>query len=170
MTAPVVCDYRSAAILFGVSVSTPKPFMIKEGFFGQKMFDSNGKELGPTVDTAIENWNKGKYPIEVGKHRELNVFDTSEVMTDNGYGELIPTKIYVSLYVKQKLYFANVPISQISGFKDELSGRIITNAFTLGIFDPDEVIEKWQEIAAIEDAPARPVFTLQGLVGWKALA
>jgi hypothetical protein len=132
------------------------------------MFDSNGKELGFTVDTTIENWNSGKYPIEVGKHRELNVFDTSEVMTDNGYGELIPVKIYVSLNVKQKLYFANVPISQISGFKDELSGRIITNAFTVGIFDPDEVIEKWQEIETIEDAPARPVFTLQGLVGWEA--
>ena len=166
VTAPVVCDYRSAAISFGVSVSVPKPFMIKTDFFGQKMFDSNGKELGSAVDTAIENWNSGKYPIEVGEHQELNIFDTSEVMTDNGYGELIPTKIYVSLYVKQKLYFANVPISQISGFKDELSGGIITNAFTIGIFDPDEVIEKWQEIKAIEDAPARPVFTLQGLVGW----
>jgi len=168
VTAPVVCDYRSAAISFGVSVSVPKPFMIKTDFFGQKMFDSNGKELGSAVDTAIENWNSGKYPIEVGEHQELNIFDTSEVMTDNGYGELIPTKIYVSLYVKQKLYFANVPISQISGFKDELSGGIITNAFTIGIFDPDEVIEKWQEIDAIEDAPARPVLTLQGLVGWRA--
>jgi len=168
VTAPVVCDYRSAAISFGVSVSVPKPFMIKTDFFGQKMFDSNGKELGSAVDTAIENWNSGKYPIEVGEHQELNIFDTSEVMTDNGYGELIPTKIYVSLYVKQKLYFANVPISQISGFKDELSGGIITNAFTIGIFDPDEVIEKWQEIDAIEDPPARPVLTLQGLVGWRA--
>ena len=168
VTAPVVCDYRSAAISFGVSVSVPKPFMIKTDFFGQKMFDSNGKELGSAVDTAIENWNSGKYPIEVGEHQELNIFDTSEVMTDNGYGELIPTKIYVSLYVKQKLYFANVPISQISGFKDELSGGIITNAFTVGIFDPDEVIEKWQEIDTIENAPARPVFTLQGLVGWGA--
>ena len=168
VTAPVVCDYRSAAISFGVSVSAPKPWMIKTGFFGQKMFDSNGKELGPAVDTAIENWNSGKYPIEVGEHRELNVFDTSEVLTDNGHGELVPAKIYVSLYVKQKLYFANLPISQISGFKDELSGGIITNAFTTGIFDPDEVIEKWQEIKAIEDAPARPVFTLQGLVGWGA--
>ncbi len=32
-----------------------------------------------------------------------------------------------------------MPITQISGFKDELSGGVITNAFTLGILSAEEV-------------------------------
>ena len=70
---------------------------------------------------------------------------------DNGYGQRIPVSLTVSLFVSSRLFFGHLPIQRLSGFKDELSGAIITNAFTTGIFDPEEVINAWQAIAKEAD-------------------
>ena len=49
---------------------------------------------------------------------------------DNGCGELIPFDLTVSICVEKQLFFCNLPIKQLLGFKDDLSGAVITNAFT----------------------------------------
>ena len=79
---------------------------------------------------------------------------------------IVPVDMYVSLHVERQVYFGQFPITQISGFKDELSGGIITNAFTVGILDPDEVDRNWKKINTEEEAPIEPVIYLTGLVGW----
>ena len=72
----------------------------------------------------------------------------------------------VSLRVDRDLYFGQFPITQISGFKDEVSGGVITNAFSVHILSPEEVEKNWQRIGAESDAPIRPVILLGGLVWW----
>ena len=49
-------------------------------------------------------------------------------------------------YTKQ-LYYGQLPVPRISGFKDELSGLVITNAFEVGLLDPDTVERDWKAIA-----------------------
>ena len=167
VTAPAVCDFRRAAMSFGITCSAPKPFRLMEDFFtAGKGFDAEGKELGTPLGTAMEKWNAGLYPSEPGEHKALAIFDQTLVLIDNSYGELIPVDLTVSLLVYQQLFFGNMPISDVSGFRDELSGQIITNAFTMGLFDPNVVTREWKPIASVEDAPVRPMFTLCGLIGW----
>jgi hypothetical protein len=72
----------------------------------------------------------------------------------------------VTLLVEQQLFFGELPIQKISGFKNELSGEIITNAFTTGIFDPQEVWDHWKRITSMDELPTQPMFALRGLVGW----
>jgi hypothetical protein len=57
-------------------------------------------------------------------------------------------------------------VPHVSGFLDQLSGKVITNAFTVGILDPDEVEKSWLKIENEADAPVHPVIRLVGLVGW----
>jgi hypothetical protein len=52
----------------------------------------------------------------------------------------------------------------MSGFKEEFSGRIITNAFQVGLLDPKEIAEKWSVISSEDEAPIRPVIKLVGTV------
>jgi hypothetical protein len=52
----------------------------------------------------------------------------------------------------------------MSGFEDHLSGKVITNAFTIGLLDPERVESEWQKIEKIEDAPVLPVLRMIGLV------
>jgi hypothetical protein len=167
VTAPSICDFRSAAMSFSISCSVPKPLRIINDFWASSIaFSGQRKELGNPFDAAMRKWNEGSFPTEPGEYRDLPIFETSTVLVDNSYGELIPVSLTVSLLVKQQLYFGQLPISRISGFKDELSGKIITNAFTTGIFDPEEVEKTWQPIASESELVMPAMLRLVGLVAW----
>lgn len=166
---PAICDFRTAAMAFGLSMSAPLPFTMPNDFFtSNTAYDKDKNPLGNMLECAMKKWNEGGFPTEAGEHLDLPVFDTLEVLTDNGYGTLAPVNMYVSLHVESHLYFGQFPIRQISGFKDELSGGVITNAFTVGILSPDEVEQNWALISSADEAPIDPVITLTGLVGWVA--
>ncbi len=85
---------------------------------------------------------------------------------DNGYGMQTSVKLTVSLSVKRDLYFGHLPVPKISGFKDEFSGMVITNAFEIGLLEADDVERNWIKIDKEADAPVRPVISLIGSVMW----
>lgn len=167
VTIPVVCDFRSAAIACGISRSAPYPFALKPDFLTSlRVYDAAGAELGTMFGTAIKRWNNGEFPMEPGEHHLLPIFAGGEVFVDNGHGRQVPIAAWATVHVSKQLFLGHIPISQISGFKDELSGDVITNAFTTGIFDPDEVMNKWEKIGAVETLPTAPFMILRGLLGW----
>lgn len=163
---PALCDFRSAAISFGITFSAPLPMRILPGFFNNLAFNKQtGKQLGTIAGCAVERWNNGGFPTGVGEHENLPIFD--EVVTsDNGYGMQVPMHFYVGLHVTRELYFGQQPITKISGFKDEIKGGVIANAFQVGMLDPEEVERSWTKIEDEAEAPIRPVMTMTGLVGW----
>jgi hypothetical protein len=166
-TIPAVCDFRSARMGFGVQVCYPAPFRLASDFFtSTSAYSKDGRELGTPLAVASRRWDNGEYPIEPGVHESIAVFETRQVMFDNGYGQQIPTDIYLSLLVDQELYYGPLPVPHVSGFKDELTGKVITNAFQIGMLDPNEVTEHWLKIKDVSDAPVRPGIIMQGLIAW----
>jgi hypothetical protein len=137
-------------------------------FFDNDVFNrKTGQKLGTIVQCAIDRWNNGDFPIDVGIHERLPIFD-EEITTDNGYGMQVPVNLFVGLHVTRELYFGQQPITKISGFKDEIKGGVITNAFQLGMLDPEDVEKTWTRIEDETRAPIRPVISMTGLVGWVA--
>ena len=61
-------------------------------------------------------------------------------------------------------------LPKISGFKDEMTGKVITNAFAIGLLDPHDISDKWTPIASIDVLEIKPVIQLQGVVCWDASA
>jgi hypothetical protein len=167
-TIPVVCDFRSAGISFRVGVSAPYPFAMPDNFFEQMVFDEEDRELGSMIDAAAAKWNDGKWPITPGTHSDMKIFDADETRMDNGYdgGIRCSVDLSASIFVESRLYFGQFDVTSISGFADHIRGGVITNAFTVGMLDPNEVMEKWQKIERVEDAPQRPVLSVRGLVAW----
>ena len=167
VTIPALCDFRTAAISFGLSTSAPVPFEFKPDFYATDIiYDGDGNELGKALDTALDKWNEGRFPIDIGESRDLDIFDVPKVAMDNGYGQITPVDLTVSLFVKQQLYYGQLPVPHISGFKDELSGLVIANAFEVGILDPNEIEKDWLKINSDADSPVEPVIKLIGLIGW----
>lgn len=168
-TIPAICDFRNAAFSFGLKMSAPVPFTMQNNFYETNIaFDEEGNELGTMLENVMAKWNAGQFPTNPGEHQNLPAFGSQTVLTDNGYNMRVPVDMHVSLYVTKQLYFGQFPVYQISGFKDEISGGVITNAFTLGILSPDEVEKDWQQIGCEKEAPIKPVIGLVGLVGWVA--
>jgi hypothetical protein len=161
---PTACDFRSAGLSFGIRHSEPVRFMVPFDFFQSIIaFDAEGAELGIPMEQAIRKWNAGEFPIDPGIHQDLPIFHTPEVYVDDGYGKRTVVTLTVSLRVERQLFYGHLTISHLSGFKDELSGGVITNAFTTDILDIDEVEQRWMPVASEADMPT---LTLQGLVGW----
>ena len=88
-------------------------------------------------------------------------------MADNGYGMRVPVQLYAHLFIEKRIFYGQLPVPQISGFKDEMSGHVITNAFSIGMLDPDVIEQEWQQIADEADAPVKPVIALRGVVCWE---
>lgn len=167
VTAPVVCDFRGTVMAFGILCDAPLPLQIRPRFWTDtQVFSRDGAELGFAGPAASRKWNEGKFPIEPGEHSGLPVFDTREVLIENGYGGRTPVTLTVSLDVKRQLFFGQMPIDRVSGFKDELSGAVIINAFATGIFDPDEVSRTWTPIDSEDQLPVTSMLVLRGLWEW----
>lgn len=163
---PTVCDFRSAAISFGLSISAPVPFTMPYDFqFSNPVTDSEGNPNGSMFDIAISKWNKGELPVEPGRHEKLRIYGDAPHM-DNGYSMNVHVDLWVGLSVQQELFYGLMPITRISGFKDEIGGGVITNAFDVGLLNPDEIFDTWKKIEKIGDAELPPVFPIQALVDW----
>lgn len=168
VSVPAICDFRGARIALGFNCSMPMPFRLPEDFFSSSVARDPGDnaELGTPLSAALSRWNDGEFPTDPGEHRDLLPYGRDIVLVDNGYGQQLPVTITAHLFVERRLYFGSMPIQKISGFKDELSGKVISNVFTLGILDPNEIEKTWAAIASEADAPQTPVMILTGLIGY----
>lgn len=162
---PVLCDFAEAAIAFGLKISSMGPVSIPADFFSTAhAYDITGNDLGLPADLALAKWDDGLYPMEAGLHSDLPIFN-QRTYVDNGYGGRSEAELYVNLRVKRRLYFSYLDIEEISGFKDELSGAVIANAFKTGILDVEEVTKTWQVIESEDSLPVRPFLRMTGLFG-----
>lgn len=167
-TIPAICDFRSAAISFGVSCSVPAPFRMGMNFFSEMVaYDEAGKPLGTPLDVIAQRWNDGEITDDVGETGRIDIFGDQVTLADNGYEMRVPVQLYAHLYIERRIFYGQLPVPQISGFKDEMSGHVITNAFSIGMLDPDVIEQEWQQIADEADAPVKPVIALRGVVCWQ---
>ncbi|RVU36189.1 restriction endonuclease [Hwanghaeella grinnelliae] len=161
-----VCDFRGAAMSFGLSMSAPLPFKLPYDFqYVSSVSNKAGENLGSMFDIAARKWNLGELPVEPGDHGDLRIFGENPHM-DNGYGTNVRVDLRVGLKVHRQLFLGALPISQISGFRDEIAGGVITNAFEVGLVDPNEVLETWEKIESLDGLDPAEALLVQGLIGW----
>ncbi len=163
VTAPVLCDFRTTYMSFGISVSAPKPFTMPMEFYTLPVYDKNSKPIGNILETAQKNWDYGKYPTELGEHRDLPIFFDQSTLMDNGHNDLVEVQLRVSLFVKRQLYLGKLPIEKIRGLRDEQTGAVVTNAFTTGALDSVIVQNEWDKVEEGQPLPFQPLLVVVGL-------
>jgi hypothetical protein len=165
---PALCEFVSAAISIGISTVTAKRFRITEHPGTLRVLSPDGVELRTAFQSAIDKWNAGEFPTDPGEHQKLPLYAFDSVQVSNGYDDLINVELTASLLVTRVMYFGQVDIKQMSGFIDEHSGLVHTNAFTTGAIDPKEVQRNWTKLDEGEQPPRVPVLQIRGLVGWQS--
>src|SRR5262249_49432836 len=158
-TAPFLLDYRSAKYSFTVTTVHPGPFALREDFpLSATVSDANGDELGTPLRIASDMWLDGHFSSEPGEYRDLQLFDR-QVYIDDGDGGKAAIGLTLNLMVEQELYFGQLPITDVKGFKDETTGEVITRGFTTGFVDPIEMRKSWKKIQRRDDAPYPPMMS-----------
>ena len=162
VTVPVLCDFRSSYMSFRISCSAPKPVKIPQDFYNLPVRDEEGNVLGTCLEISQSKWDGGLLPSEPGEHDYLSVFGEAKVFVDNGYGDTVEVQLTVGLFVKQNLYLGHLPIDDINGLKDEHTGYVVTNAFTTGSLNSDEVEKTWRKVEDINSLEFEPIFKVIG--------
>ncbi len=156
---PVVCNFigpKSYSFTFSGNFEILEfPFNNPQNLI---IYDHNNKELGTILNVLKNNWNKDKYPIEPGDYKDLDLLNgVTKIKYDNQYQEL---RIKLNLLVESRLYFGELPIRKLSGFKDELTGETISKGFTTEVLDVVDVQKNWERIKSIDELAIKPVITL----------
>jgi hypothetical protein len=162
VTAPVLCDFRSSYMSFGISCSAPKPMTLQPDFYTQPVWGEDGNELESCLITAQRKWDEGLFPSDPGEHDRIPIFGDIKVLFDNGHDDKVEVELTVGLFVKQHLYLGHLPVEDINGLQDEHSGAIVTNAFTLGGLNPQEVERNWSKVEDIESLEFEPLLKVVG--------
>lgn len=162
VTAPVLCDFRNSYMSFGISCSAPKPLTLPYEFYKLPVQDEDGKMLGTSLEVAQSKWDEGLFPSDPGEHERISIFGNQKVFIDNGHNDTVEVDLTVGLFVKQNMYLGHLPIEEIDGLKDEHTGAVVTNAFTTGGLNPEEVEKTWKKVEDINALEFEPLFIVIG--------
>jgi hypothetical protein len=162
VSMPVLCDFRGVkSAQFTFKSTTPGPCAIPTA--DPKLLVLY-RENGSTIDTVwnilVDKWNKGLLPAEPGIHKAIKLADYPTCVKYES--NLYHLDAFADINVIRKLYFGQVPISDMKGLYDEHKGGVITKSLQFGI-DVTEVESKWPLIKSEEDLAIKPTFRMMAL-------
>lgn len=106
-------------------------------------------------------WNRREVSEEPGLRRITIKPDPIFIRARDGRFEHI--EIIGEFEILQKLYFGGLPLTKISGFRDEISGNLILPGNTeivTDLIDAVDVEANWQQIPSGDSLAVKPVMVL----------
>lgn len=125
----------------------------------REIFDRDRRSLGKIGDLLHGNWNEGKFPRQPGTYRNLE-FAPNPVLIETD-GEFYEMNIRANLVVESRLYFGNIPLKEITGFHNELTGESIVKNIETESVEFAEIERSWPRINAIDEVAVKPVVILR---------
>lgn len=127
------------------------------GYSEMCLYRADGTPIGIMKELMLRQWNRQAIPHKAGTHLGISLSpDDTHVMTD---GILYRVIVRANVEVGTTLYFGHLPLVEVQGFEDELSGGLVTRSFTTADLDLARVQEDWQVIRSRDELAIRPVFT-----------
>lgn len=160
-----VCDFRSLgsgrfvirgshAILSELKDQDPKLIPV---------YDSNHNRIGTPLTLLWSKWNRREIPQEPGQYPGIEVsLEPTFVKAADGHFEEV--KFEGNFEVVKKLYFGELPLTKVSGFKDEVSGNLVlpgNSEIITDWIDTVEVERSWLRIPSIEALAIQPAMVLE---------
>ena len=121
------------------------------------LYDKNYKELGRVIDFVRKKWEKDKMPTAHGQHDVVFPNDPIQLKCENSFFEV---RVGVKYFVERELRLDFVPLEELSGFHDVVTGGVITDRFTTSSLNIQEVWRSWYKIEARDKLAIQPTITL----------
>lgn len=160
VTIPVVCDFRSmksfSLTFSGQSVPQITPI---ENPRDVLLYDIKNQPIGKIITLIHNLWNQRKLPQEPGEYSEIPLINIpTRIRKNNIYFDV---QISLNLQVMKRLFYGELPIKEIRGFKDEIKGGIITRGFTTEKLSFEIVEKEWRQIKSMKELAIYPIMFLQ---------
>lgn len=64
--------------------------------------------------------------------------------------------VLINAVVNEQLHFGQLPISEVKGFVDEMTGELFTSGFLTAPLDPYAMEKEWERIDSIDQLAIKP--------------
>lgn len=124
-----------------------------------EIYDFDGKSLGSPLDILRGCWNDGGVFDSPGHFKEVPLLQDIALFIRHRR-KLYAVKLRAEAWVEQRSYFGRVPLDRISGFRNEISGGVITRSFQTAYLNFKELEKTFQLIDQPSKLAVRPVLEI----------
>jgi hypothetical protein len=164
VTVPILIEVRGIeSVQFSFSGTGPFRMDVTdlERLLELELFQPDGTSRGTLGALLRYQWQSDALPSELGEHAAVRITDgDTYIRTD---GNLYRIDVSAAIRVKETLYVQQVPLSEIQGFKDELTGTLHTNRMVTERITLDDVLDNWQVVESAESLAVEPVIRRSAL-------
>lgn len=160
VTVPILVEVRGLeSVRFAFSSSDAGAFRMflppPEAMLDLELFGTDGARRETLGMLLKKKWHGDELPMELGEHPEVRISPPgTHVMTD---GSLFAVEVSAAIRVEQRLYLQQVPLSEIRGFKDELTGKLHTDRMVTESISLDDVLSTWPRVKSTDSLAVEPV-------------
>lgn len=124
-----------------------------------ELLDANGASVGSPIDLLRELWRAGKVTESPGHFEDVPL--SSQQLFIRHRGKLYAVQVLGELWVEEHSFFGNIPLSKISGFKDEIAGGVVTRGFTTETLNFEELKTRFRKLKENDRLSVRPLLELK---------
>jgi hypothetical protein len=165
VTIPVVCDFRGLGKVrarFGYSSVAARSWLATQDSPAITLYKLDRHPLGMVLQLVWLMWNQHQLPSEPGEYSGVTLLDGDFLicLDDGTFHEV---KATIDLEVISELYFGQVPLINVKGFQDQVTGDLHTAGFTTDFIDVAKVEQHWLKIESAGVLAVKPLLTLKAL-------
>lgn len=161
---PFVCDFRGFGMCrykIGGTISICKE-LSHQDISRVEIYNKDHIKIGTPLTLLWAMWNQRKISPDpgIGKIR----LEPNPIFVKNNSDEFERIEIIAEFEVVKKLYFGKVPLTKVSGFIDEGTGKLIIPGNTeiiTDFIDSFEVERTWLRIPTIDSLVIKPFMLLE---------
>ena len=161
---PFVCDFRgfgmcrfkiggSNAICSELAQQDPKLIPI---------YDQNHDLIGTPLTLLWAMWNRREILEEPGLQRIL--LKPNPIFVKDNDGKFVHIEIIGEFEILKKLYFGEVALTKVTGFRDEATSKLVLPGNTeiiTDFIDTVDVERNWQRISSVKSLAIKPFMILE---------
>lgn len=153
---PTLCRYYGIKS-FSFTISGPRGVLMPyiNNLRETKIYNDKNEPLGKLEEILLDEFRKGVLPHYAGLHKHVDfIKEKIKIKHEDQY---YPVSITANIDVETALYYGELPLEELTGFKDEISGNTSFKSMKTSVFSFQTIEKNWEKIDKEEDLAVKPV-------------
>lgn len=155
---PTLCHYsgiKSFSICFSGTGHVRMPYFDDPSEI--EVYNNKNELLGKIGEILLRQFREGVLPKESGLHKDVDfIKDKTKLKYGDQYYSM---SITANINIESASYYGELPLDEISGFKDEITGLTAVKSIKTSNFCFEDIEKNWKKIDHEEDLAIKPVLT-----------
>lgn len=155
---PTLCHYYGIKS-FSFTFSGTGPFFMPyvEDIRELEVYNDKNESLGKIGEILLNQFREGLLSQKPSLHKNVDFIKQKTKIRHEG--QYYSMSITADIDVEGASYYGKIPLDEISGFKDEITGKTSFKKMRTTKFSFEDIEKKWKKIDNEKDLAIKPVLT-----------